>query len=285
MHHPAISIQLMEIIPWLTSLSKLEKIARQSFSEVFHMLEAIVPKENETVCVLRSSLDCVIWKSLLNSWRELDEHDFKPPLRGRRLVGGLDSDVWVENPLMPDLMLSEKYVPYELATEGNSRSLGNTVAPFTMFTDPPFKPKARDVLCRLLKAFVLRDRLYYGWLETEYWKSTFEDQFPQMGVNKAQYSGRLGALRYDVPEMVDNTVVEDEDIDDFDASEMSHETLAVDVSEPHPVHGMQPWRVGPLAIAELDESQSMFDFSNFKSLLNIIRPLQLLRMARALKAS
>lgn len=44
------------------------------------------------------------------------------------------------------------------------------------------------------------------------------------------------------------------------------------------------WRLGPLAIAELDELQSVFDFANFKSLSNsLLRPMQIRKISRALK--
>ncbi|KAJ3415446.1 hypothetical protein HDV05_004888 [Chytridiales sp. JEL 0842] len=283
MHHACISVALSEIIPWLSVISRIEKVARQASSELGRMLQSVITRDNSNLHLSYSSLQCVVWKGLMSCWRELEDYDFKPPLKGRRMVGGLDSDLWLENPLLPDLVLSEKYVPYELSDDGNSRSLGNSVAQHNMFTDPPFKPKGRDVLCRLLKTLLLRNRLLYSWFETEYWKSTFEDQFPQMGVNKELYCGRLGALRYDIPEMADNTVVEDEDMEDFDSSDLNQDAPAVDVSEPHSGQGVQPWRVGPLAIAELDESQCMFEFNNFQAIVALVRPLQLKRQARALK--
>ncbi|KAI8844927.1 hypothetical protein BC829DRAFT_281076 [Chytridium lagenaria] len=145
-----------------------------------------------------------------------------------------------------------------------------------MFTDPPFKPKARHFLARLLKLIMLRNKLFFSWIEADFWKFTYEDQFPQMGLNKTSYSGRLGELRYDVPEMVDTTVVEDEEVEEFDTSTAHIELNAAEITEtPHNSHDTFTWRVGPLAIAELDESQSQFDFSKISNILQLLRPNQL----------
>ena len=38
----------------------------------------------------------------------------------------------------------------------------------------------------------------------EYWRTTLNDQFLQLGVSKTAYAGRLAALRYDDPEKGDD---------------------------------------------------------------------------------
>ncbi|KAJ3107131.1 hypothetical protein HDU97_004824 [Phlyctochytrium planicorne] len=284
MHYESVQLSISEFVPWLAHIPKLWKEAQKQSEEMNRVLEVLLSTFTGGDKPSRTTIDCIVWKQMLTVWRGFSEFSFNPPLRGRRLIGGLDSDVWVENPLLPDLLLSEKYVPYELPTEGNSKALGNSVAPFTMFTDPAFKPRARHFLARLAKLLLLRNRLFFTWIETEFWKSTYEDQFPQMGLNKSAYSGRLGELRYDVPEMVDNTVVEDEEVEDFENSEANHETTVQENVEPaHSSYETFNWRVGPLAIAELDESQSLFDFSKIPNILQFLRPNQLRKISRALK--
>ena len=165
MHHPAISISMNEIVPTVFLISRIFKESLKQIRNFNNTLDTLT-SEISTGSILRSASECVVWKNIASVWKNLSEHNFSPQGRGRRLVGGLDSDTWLENPLLPDLILSEKYVPYEQPTEGNSRSLGNNIAPFTMYTDPPFKPKARDILSKLLKMIILRNRLYFSWIET-----------------------------------------------------------------------------------------------------------------------
>ncbi|KAJ3193176.1 hypothetical protein HK101_005301 [Irineochytrium annulatum] len=272
MHHAGVHVNMAEFVPQLTALTSIWDEAKKHSAELCRALEAIISPVGSIVRPSRAAVDCVVWKGLLGVWRGLKDHDFNPPARGRRLINGLDSDQWFGNPLLPDLILGDRYVPYDLQNEGNSRSVGNPVAGYTMLTDPAFKAKARDVLNRFFKLFTLRNRLLYSWVETEFWKVTFEDQFPQMGVNKAAYSGRLGELRYDVPEMVDSTVVEDEDGEEFDAADANAETV-LEAEPAHSSHDSYPWRVGPLAMAELDEAQSNFDFTKFASFLCPPEPL------------
>ncbi|KAJ3327154.1 hypothetical protein HDU76_012304 [Blyttiomyces sp. JEL0837] len=283
MHQSGINVSFCEMIPSLTEVYRVWKVAKKNSINLYDLVETLNGVDTQIPRPSRPAVECTIWKNLTSIWDDMVETDFSPPTRGRRLIGGLDSDVWLENPLLPDLILSERYIPYDLPNEGNARTIPNTISPYNMYTDPPFKPFARDILSRLLKTVVLRYRLLYSWIETEFWKTAFEDQFPQMGVNKAAYAGRLGALRYDIPEMADSTVVEDDDLEDFDNTEV-HADAIMDTTElAHPNSETRLWRVGPLAIAELDEGQSMYDFSKLPTTLSLIRLVQMHKLSRALK--
>ncbi|KAI8608227.1 hypothetical protein BC830DRAFT_1156088, partial [Chytriomyces sp. MP71] len=134
----------------------------------------------------------------------------------------------------------------------------------------------------VLKVIVMRNRLYFAWIETDFWKFIYEEQFPQMGLDKGEFSGRLGALNYDLPGM-DNTVIEDDDFEDVEGKELNYDTGEAGEGS-HATSNTYTWKCGPLAASELDENfNGMFDFANFKSIVKLIRPLNLHNMSRALK--
>ncbi|KAJ3074051.1 hypothetical protein HDU98_012246 [Podochytrium sp. JEL0797] len=99
-----------------------------------------------------------------------------------------------------------------------------------------------------------------------------------MGLQKNEFVDRLGTVDYERPG-VDNAVIEDDDLEDLDGKELAYE--AGETSDnPNSIH----WSCGPLAIAELDDSRHVFNFSSFKAITELIRPMNIGIMARALKA-
>ncbi|KAJ3231446.1 hypothetical protein HDU81_003753 [Chytriomyces hyalinus] len=282
MHHYGAAVHMTELIPSIAIISKIHKQANLLSKDLLSLLKLILAKDGVVGNPSRSATECVMWKGMFKIWTELDDHDFMLPLKGRKLIGGLECNDWLENPLLPDLILSEKYNPYDYAAATSEKYIPNTVAPHSMFTEPGFQPIGRDLLCRALKSIIYRNRLYFAWIETDFWKFVYEEQFPQMGLDKAEFAGRLGALNYDLPGM-DNTVVEDDDFEDFDGKETNYETG-------DPIEGNNAssnahyWKCGPLAICELDESfNGIFDFSNFSSIMQLLRPAMIHKASRALK--
>ncbi|ORY43775.1 hypothetical protein BCR33DRAFT_247997 [Rhizoclosmatium globosum] len=283
MHSPGISLHLNEIIPALSTVISIQKEAQAYCNQFYSLLQIILAKDGIVGIPNRAASKCVVWKGLNKLWREFCDQDFILPLKGRRLVGGLDNDDWLENPLLPDLILNEKYSPFDLQhASASSAYIPNMLSPYNMFTHPHFQPIGRDILVRSLKVLILRNRLYFSWIETDFWKFTYEEQFPQMGLEKNEYTGRLGAVNYDIPGMNDNTVVEDDDFEDLEGKEISYE--AGDGHDGHGNVNTVHWRCGPLAIAELDDAHPLFDFSSLKSIMNIIRPLNISILTRTLKA-
>jgi hypothetical protein len=136
LHHPGVSMYTTEVVPYMAKIAELRQEATNSSNELF---------------------------GLLQTWNNLSDYGFIPPLKGRKLVGGLSSDMLLENPLLPDLLLSERYNPYELNSD---KSLTGLICPITMLNDPPFQPLAKDLLCKLLKAVILRNNLLHCWLQT-----------------------------------------------------------------------------------------------------------------------
>ncbi|KAJ3015420.1 UNVERIFIED_CONTAM: hypothetical protein HDU68_012744 [Siphonaria sp. JEL0065] len=248
MHSPAVSVNLNEVVPALSAVIKIHKEASMYCRQFYTLLQTILGKDGIVATPSRGAAACVVWKGLNKLWRDFCEQDFILPLKGRRLVGGLDNDDWLENPLLPDLILADKYSPLDIQLTGKNKGfIPNMLAPYTIFTD--------------------------------FWKFTYEEQFPQMGLEKSEYTGRLGAVNYDLPGM-DNTVIEDDDFEDLDGKEISYEAGGEGTESTNIIH----WRCGPLAIAELDDSHPLFDFSSFKSIMQLLRPLNISTMTRSLKA-
>ncbi|KAI8608274.1 hypothetical protein BC830DRAFT_19898 [Chytriomyces sp. MP71] len=166
MHHCAMSLKITEVVPAMALISKVQKQAKTLCQEFYSLLQVILAKNGVVATPSRSAAECVVWKGLNRVWKDLANHDFMLPLKGRRLIGGLENDNWLENPLLPEMILAEKYNPFDLQAEGGEKYIPNMIAPYTIFTDPHFQPHARDILCRVLKVIVMRNRLYFAWIET-----------------------------------------------------------------------------------------------------------------------
>ena len=162
LHHPGVSMYTTEVVPYMAKIAELRQEATNASNELFGLLQTFGPTQS---CILpsRSIINVVVWKRLEKNWNNLSDYGFIPPLKGRKLVGGLSSDMLLENPLLPDLLLSERYNPYELNSD---KSLTGLICPITMLNDPPFQPLAKDLLCKLLKAVILRNNLIHCWLQT-----------------------------------------------------------------------------------------------------------------------
>ncbi|KAJ3393732.1 hypothetical protein HDU84_001139 [Entophlyctis sp. JEL0112] len=281
MHHPAISVKLLEIVPNASEIVTACQDAQIHAERLYTILQILLGKDQGFGVPLRSAVECVIWRTLTKIWHGLSEYDFRLPPKGRRLMLGLDSDEWLENPYLPDFVLAEKYNPLDLhLSQNQDHTIPNMIAPQNMFTNPQFQKYGRWILQRLLKIILLRNNLLYIWIETDFWKAANEDQYSQMGLNKAEYMGRFGPLNYDLPGM-DNTVLEDDGFEDTDQKEVTYDVGDAIDTHLHP--NSFNWKCGPLAISELDTVQSSFDFSSINSIIRIIRPLNCSFLAKALK--
>ncbi|KAJ3291858.1 hypothetical protein HK104_005749 [Borealophlyctis nickersoniae] len=267
MHHAGVIVEMTEIVPAIERISEVWDAARTACAEMGRTIEYLLP---DLKCS-RHAVECAVWKGLHAAWSSLSSHAFRPPARARRLVGPLDSDVWLENPLLPDIILAERYVPFEQENAGTARSLGVAITSWTPFTHPEFASKAREMLHRIMRTVLLRDRLLFSWIETEYWKKAYELQFPQMGItNKAIFTGRLNSLRFDLPDIMDTTAVEDDADKDYSengeyGSETDEDAAAIrfDASLP---------KYNALAVAELDEACARYDFFAFVGILGSLTP-------------
>jgi hypothetical protein len=208
MHHPGTLTKINEVIPGLSSIVKVFKQSQIVSNELYNSITALRLVESNPKQPSRNIVECIIWKQFHTNWRQLSEYDFNPPLRARRAVGGLDSDVWLENPLLPDIILEDKYSPYLMKEKRESLTMDLNISSFNVFNDPAFKGIGRDSLKRLMKTFLYRNKLLYSWIETEFLRSAFEDQFNQMGVSKDMFGGRMGPIRYDASDTVDNMMNE-----------------------------------------------------------------------------
>ncbi|KAJ3020639.1 hypothetical protein HKX48_000485 [Thoreauomyces humboldtii] len=291
MHHASVILNMTEIVPTLDAIVELYDIARTTSADMGRVIEELyrqgkalnVGDEKKTRIVCHQSVECAVWKGLYTAWETLSDNRFQiPQPRGRRLVGRIDSEVWMENPLMPDIMLLDHY-PRD-ASRNREQGLKLHVAAMTPFNDPEFRNRGLQICQRLIKVMVLKERLYFSWLATEHWRRTYEAQFPQLNVNKTAYTGRLNSLRFDLPDMADNTAVEDEYEDD--PIEGFGEGGANGEGDDDRELAMQATksflRFGPLAVAELDENIAAavitpspggpFDFSTVAGINSALRP-------------
>nr|KAJ3423215.1 Aminoacyl tRNA synthase complex-interacting multifunctional protein 1 [Polyrhizophydium stewartii] len=218
-------------------------------------------------------------------WDMMADNKFQLSQRTRRQIGGLDSNLWLQNPYLPDALLSEYYVPYDQTDEGTYKSLGVQLSAQSFFNDASFQANGREILFRGLKVVVLRSRLLRTWIESENWRKAYEAQFSQMGVPKANFANRLGPLRFDAGNANSSSFEEaaeakdaEEDIgalnDNLNDSETDLDSAAIDT-------GL--FRLGPLAISELDELQSLIDVSNLPGITSLMRPTGILRLKQSIR--
>ncbi|KAJ3140712.1 hypothetical protein HDU90_008015 [Geranomyces variabilis] len=262
MHNASVILNMTEIVPALDSIADIYEIAKTVSCDLERTVEDLhrqgvalgLPEvKSGSQKVNRQAVECAVWKTMHANWNNLSDSRFSVPLpRGRRLIGRLDTEIWMENPLVLDMLLMDHYTSYGKRDTG--QGLRIHVAAMTPFSDPDFRSRGLELCQRFGKLLVLKERLYYSWLTTEHWRRTYEAQFPQFMVNKLAYTGRLNSLRFDLPDMADNTAVEEEYDDDH--SELIATDVGNDEEEKDPTlqATKTSLRFGPLAVAELDES-------------------------------
>ncbi|KAJ3088326.1 hypothetical protein HK102_009028 [Quaeritorhiza haematococci] len=285
MHHASIAVNITEMITTLHAVADVFEQAKAATNKMTKALECI----DSSVAVPRHAVECVAWAAVTRVWEGMYNRGFSF-LKPRHTSTTLDSEFWFENPLITDIILDEYYIPYDQSDRGNARALNVQVAPYTMFSDPSFQPKGRDIMVQLLKAILLRNRLLLTWVESENWRRMYEVQIEQMGVNWRQHARRLTPLRFDLIDLIDTTV------DDDDGEESSDNILegesteeAVDQSQlllsysTTRIFDTDVLKVGPLALTELDDTQCNFDCHTFRGLNAMLRQEVQGQMSRALK--
>ncbi|KAH9272139.1 hypothetical protein BASA83_005731 [Batrachochytrium salamandrivorans] len=237
MHHPEISVQLTEVTPALGLITHIWNLIQSLSNDMCTTVDKLSPGKSSS----KSIADCVVLKTLNDYWDTMADMRFQLPARIRRMIGGFDSNVWLQNPYLPDALLNEFYVPYDQTDEGTYKSLGIQLCALSFYTDASFQPDGREILYRMYKVLILRSRLWRVWIESENWRNAYDAQFSQMKISKRGYSGRLT-----------NTNIE-------------------------------LLRFGPLAIAELDESQLHFDLSTIQGITSLMRPSGIFRLKQGIK--
>ncbi|KAJ3033499.1 hypothetical protein HDV00_006315 [Rhizophlyctis rosea] len=185
MHHAGVTNEIAEIVPGMEVLIRVHEAARMACVEMRQAIENCMPESKH----LAHSVNCAVWKAIhvsfrlmkyswyeiadftswvayQNAWTTLDQHAFRPPTRARRVVGQLDSDVWLENPLLPDIVLAEQYVPLGQKNAGAAKMLNVPITMWSWLTDPAYANKGKDVIQKVMKMLLFRDRLMFSWVET-----------------------------------------------------------------------------------------------------------------------
>eukprot|EP00842_Homolaphlyctis_polyrhiza_P006956 jgi/Hompol1/84/HPOL_002445-RA len=279
MHHPETSFQMTEVIPGLDVMIELWDVMLTLSNTISGIIECYSIDRH---CV-RSVADCTVFKILNCIWESMLDSSFQLPARVRRLIGGLDSNVWLHNPYMPDALLNEYYVPYDQTSEGTYKSLGITLTAPTCFNDASFQKNGREILYRAIKVLVLRSRLLRVWIESENWRKACEEQLTQMGVNKANFIARLGPLKF---ESGGNGSADGGEDQMEDAEEESGEQTQEATESNEDISGLGIGRVfafGPLAITELEETPSIFDLSTFQGVTSLMRVPGIAKLKMSIK--
>ncbi|KAI9090171.1 hypothetical protein DFS34DRAFT_376408 [Phlyctochytrium arcticum] len=327
MHHAGVILNITEFIPALDLAMDVYDAAQTVCREMETVIHGLLserkmnagspsgsgsnasgahPGKNQFIpaadTINRAAVSCAVWKAVNFAWRILHDHSFKTLVpRGKRVIGHLDAELWLENPLLADLLLVQHYSPLDLGRSTSATGpMHLQVTAQTGFTDNEFRPRGLEILLRVLKVVIYRDRLFFSWLETEQLRKVYESQFPLMSVNKAAYSGRLNSLRFDSPDVADNTAVEED-----------YEEGYIDEGEGHGGGGAESdrgeddrpdinsqyniplLRYGPLAIAELDDTifaattastaRGAFDLATLEGVQLAMKPEGLRQLRTSLK--
>jgi hypothetical protein len=161
MHHPGLIVNMIEVIPALSNIVKLFEELNYLSDKIFYDIESL-PAE---ISINLEAVECVAAKCLKQCWAgwvaQIDSA-FNTSEGDKTL----QNDRIMENPYLPDYVLSEYYVPYDQTEEGNFKSLGVSLEPMQYFNDPSFTKVGIGILNQLLKYWVLENRLYFAWIET-----------------------------------------------------------------------------------------------------------------------
>lgn len=192
-----------------------------------------------------------------------------------------DNDVWFENTLLPDVVLSDVYEKEKKENMDTLRQAKGVISQFHIYNDPAFQENGSKLLIRLLKLIVLRKRIYLSWIETELWKKAYESQSSQMELNKKGWIGTLPPLKFDLLDFIDLTTIEDEEleekeIDDEDEEDSYQQNFIEDGS-------IAPLKLGALAITEFEVSMGTCLIENLKDINRYLKRNQTQRLVRILK--
>ena len=275
LNQPGILVEMTDLFDGLEHVLKVSKQVKTVTNDMFKDIRSLVGNQS----VSRATLECAILKAFKKYWDAMANNSFLPPYRLLKSPGSLYNDALLENPYLIDAILSLHYVPFDQTEEGNFKSLGVVLEPQTFFTDESYKFKALDLLLKSTRMLLLKNRLHLTWIEGENWRKTYDGLFSVMNVNnKAPYCGRLGSLNFDAPMASDSAVdeeVEDDTGDNFETTEDSQQDLVV--------KDRTLLRFGPLAIAELDESLSLFHFTSISEISHNMRSSGMDKLQQALK--
>ena len=100
---------------------------------------------------------------------------FQSSSRIRKVSSNIEGDQYFEQPRFPDFILNENYSD---KLESSQRKMVPDLFPAIKYNDDAFKIKGKhyfsdfikltgtEILTRILKCFILRNRLLYSWIET-----------------------------------------------------------------------------------------------------------------------
>ncbi|KAJ3128094.1 hypothetical protein HK098_005148 [Nowakowskiella sp. JEL0407] len=268
MHHPGIITGITDINP---RFEKITTIILQAKSIIKSLAEALqFDFKDLELPLFESVCGLVTWKRFQVVWDSMCDNSFEIP-NARRLIGGLDSTTWTENVLLPDLLLTSKYSPYE--RNPDNTMLNMSISAVNLLNDQSFNKTAHDLLISLMKLLYLRKNTVYSWTEGEYWKRTYELQLRQMGINKKNYTSRYSPLRFDQPESEDIVVTYVREKDDDNEDEFSEKASPEE---------SQVGKFVGLSIGELQSHQeTIIDLATYQGILNCVKSDALGKICRA----
>ncbi|KAI8813737.1 hypothetical protein BJ742DRAFT_377219 [Cladochytrium replicatum] len=104
MHHPSIAVNITEFVPNISLIVDIITINTLCVDELYVAIRSLFPEQH----VIHGAVASLWFRSAQNMWRTLEEFNFEIP-RSRRLLQGLEADILLGNPFLPDILLEEHY--------------------------------------------------------------------------------------------------------------------------------------------------------------------------------
>ncbi|TPX51275.1 hypothetical protein SeLEV6574_g00407 [Synchytrium endobioticum] len=270
MHHGALSVYMTEVVPMLERVVDLFVQSKFCAAESMRAIKSHVTESLVTL----PAIECANWAIFTALWQEMMEEE--TAFTDGPCIG-LESDIWTENPLLADVVITEVYNPYHYTSTDNARAMGVNIGPMTAFSDPAYQDIARNYAHLLARSLLLKNRLTLAWVETEFWRRALDLQYVQMGVNRRAYGARLAPLPIDGNPLGPDVIsTEEEEIEDYqDDSFYESYTDLVSASSDLQNFG--------LAMQEIDRLYDDFNFSTFEALQFNLRWQVIRAMTHALR--
>jgi hypothetical protein len=134
----------------------------------------------------------------------------------------LHNDENLENPYILDYLLNTYYNPFENAQEKKQFS-GVAKEKLNCYTDESYIVQGRDILYRFFKALLLKQRIFFNWINggktyitIESWRKTYEGQLDIMGItlNRNALSARLLPLKFEESRQLDGEEFREKEAED-----------------------------------------------------------------------
>lgn len=98
-------------------------------------------------------------------WDQMCRCAFQPIVRLKKFPDSLYNETILENPYVIDYVLNTYYTPFGQTQENNFQSLSVVMERMTCFSDESYTVIGKEILYKLLKVLLLKQRIYLTWVE------------------------------------------------------------------------------------------------------------------------